>query len=153
MEIKKIGIVGAGQMGSGIAEVAITSGFQVLMRDVNQDAIEKGKNRIISDLERQVQKGKVAGEEKEGALRRLATTSRMEDLRDSDFIIEAATEQAPLKGEIFKKKIKGHPLVAAWPGRVRLDGGRPPRGPGATGSLSSFLSYKTTRPGQAATYG
>jgi 3-hydroxybutyryl-CoA dehydrogenase len=81
MEIKKIGIVGAGQMGSGIAEVAITSGFQVLMRDVNPGAIEKGTNRIISDLERQVQKGKVAGEEKEGALKRLATTTWLEDLR------------------------------------------------------------------------
>ena len=55
MEIKKIGIVGAGQMGSGIAEVAITSGFQVLMRDVNPGVLEKGKDTIISDLERLVQ--------------------------------------------------------------------------------------------------
>jgi 3-hydroxybutyryl-CoA dehydrogenase len=102
MGIKKIGIVGAGQMGSGIAEVAIISGFQVLMRDVNQGAIERGKNRIISDLERLVQKGKMAGEEKEGALKRLGTTTRLEDLRDSDFIIEAATEQVSLKGEIFR---------------------------------------------------
>ena len=102
MEIKKIGIVGAGQMGSGIAEVAISSGFQVLMRDVNQGAVEKGRDRIISDLERLVQKGKMAGEEKEGALKRLGTTTRLEDLRDSDFIIEAATEQVPLKGEIFR---------------------------------------------------
>ena len=102
MEIKKISIVGAGQMGSGIAEVAINSGFQVLMRDVNQGAIEKGTNRIMSDLERLVQKGKMTGEEKEGALKRLATTTRLEDLRDSDFIIEAATEQVSLKGEIFR---------------------------------------------------
>jgi len=102
MEIKKIGIVGAGQMGSGIAEVAISSGFQVLMRDVNQGAIEKGTNRIISDFDRLVQKGKMAGEEKEGALKRLGTTTRLEDLRDSDFIIEAATEQVSLKGEIFR---------------------------------------------------
>jgi len=102
MEIKKIGIVGAGQMGSGIAEVAISSGFQVLMRDVNQGAVEKGRDRIISDLERLVQKGKMAGEEKEGALKRLGTTTRLEDLRDSDFIIEAATEQVSLKGEIFR---------------------------------------------------
>jgi len=102
MEIKKISIVGAGQMGSGIAEVAISSGFQVLMRDVNQGAVEKGTNRIISDLERLVQKGKMTGEGKEGALKRLATTTRLEDLRDSDFIIEAATEQVSLKGEIFR---------------------------------------------------
>jgi len=102
MEIKKIGVVGVGQMGSGIAEVAMSSGFQVLMRDVNQGAVEKGTNRIMSDLERLVQKGKMTGEEKEGALKRLATTTRLEDLRDSDFIIEAATEQVSLKGEIFR---------------------------------------------------
>ena len=102
MEIRKIGVVGAGQMGSGIAEVAISSGFQVLMRDVNQGAVEKGTNRIMSDLERLVQKGKMTGEGKEGALKRLATTTRLEDLRDSDFIIEAATEQVSLKGEIFR---------------------------------------------------
>jgi len=102
MEIKKIGIVGAGQMGSGIAEVAISSGFQVLMRDLHQGAVEKGRDRIASDLERLVQKGKMAGEEKEGALKRLVITTRLEDLRDSDFIIEAATEQVSLKGEIFR---------------------------------------------------
>ena len=102
MEIKKIGIVGAGQMGSGIAEVAISSGFQVLMRDLHQGAVEKGRDRIASDLERLVQKGKMAGEEKEGALKRLVITTRLEDLRDSDFFIEAATEQVSLKGEIFR---------------------------------------------------
>ena len=115
MEIKKIGVVGAGQMGSGIAEVAMSSGFQVLMRDVNQGAVEKGTNRIISDLERLVQKGKMTGEGKEGALKRLATTTRLEDLRDSDFIIEAATEQVSLKGEIFRSldEITGKEAILA----------------------------------------
>ena len=57
MEIKLIGVVGAGQMGSGIAEVALTSGFNVLMRDVTPEAIERGRKRITTDLDKRVQKG------------------------------------------------------------------------------------------------
>jgi 3-hydroxybutyryl-CoA dehydrogenase len=77
MEIKMIGVVGAGQMGSGIAEVVITSGFNVLVRDINQEAIERGRTRIASDLEKKVQKGKMASEEKEVILRRLSTTTQL----------------------------------------------------------------------------
>ncbi len=62
MEIKYIGVVGAGQMGSGIAEVAISSGYPVLMRDVSSEALEKGKKRIAGDLTRRVEKGKLTGE-------------------------------------------------------------------------------------------
>jgi 3-hydroxybutyryl-CoA dehydrogenase len=102
MEIKKIGVVGAGQMGSGIAEVVITSGFNVLMGDINQEAIERGRTRIATDLERRVQKGKMASEEKEAILRCLSTTTQLEDFRNCDFVIEAAIENIPLKGEIFK---------------------------------------------------
>ncbi|MBS3905652.1 MAG: 3-hydroxybutyryl-CoA dehydrogenase [Syntrophaceae bacterium] len=103
MEIKKVGVIGAGQMGSGIAEVAIASGFNVLMRDVSQDAVEKGRMRIITDLDRRVQKGKMTAEEKEETIQRLSITVKMEDFRDCDFIIEAAVENIPLKWEIFKK--------------------------------------------------
>jgi len=102
MEIKLIGVVGAGQMGSGITEVAITSGFHVRMRDVTQEALEKGRRRIVGDLEKRVQRGKLSSEEKESFLKRLGTTTTLEDLKDCDFIIEAATEQIFLKGEIFK---------------------------------------------------
>jgi len=103
MEIKKIGVIGAGQMGSGIAEVAITSGFEVLMRDVSHEAVEKGKRRIINDFDKRLQKGKMVAEEKEEAIQRLSTTVKMEDVKDCDFIIEAAVENLPLKWEIFKK--------------------------------------------------
>ncbi len=103
MEIKKIGVIGAGQMGSGIAEVAIMSGFEVLMRDVSHEAVEKGKRRITTDFDKRVQKGKMAEREKEEAIQRLSTTVKMEDFRDCDFIIEAAVESIPLKWEIFKK--------------------------------------------------
>lgn len=103
MEIKKIGVIGAGQMGGGIAEVAIASGFDVLMRDVSQDAVEKGRMRIVTDFDRRVQKGKMTATEKEEALQRLAMTVEMEDFRSCDFVIEAAVENIPLKWEIFKK--------------------------------------------------
>ena len=103
MEIKLIGVVGAGQMGSGIAEVAITSGFHVLMRDICQEAVERGRRRITGDLDRRVQKGKMSSDEKEASLKRLSTVIRLEDLKDCDFLIEAAVEDIALKGEVFQK--------------------------------------------------
>jgi len=103
MEIKKIGVIGAGQMGGGIAEVAVASGFDVLMRDVSHEAVEKGRMRIITDFDKRVQKGKMTAEEKEETIQRLSITVKMEDFGDCDFIIEAAVENIPLKWEIFKK--------------------------------------------------
>ncbi len=102
MEIKTIGVVGAGQMGSGIAEVALSSGFQVVMRDVTQEAVERGRKRIETDLEKRVQKGKMSSGEQEATLKRLSITTRIEDFGNCDFVIEAAIENVPLKGEIFK---------------------------------------------------
>jgi 3-hydroxybutyryl-CoA dehydrogenase len=102
MEIKNIGVIGAGQMGSGIAEVGISSGFNVLLRDINQEVVEKGRARIVGDLERRVEKGKMTPQEKEAILKRLSTTIRLEDFKDCDIVIEAATERVPLKEEIFK---------------------------------------------------
>jgi len=69
MEIKKIGVIGAGQMGSGITEAAISSGFDVLMRDINQEAIERGKRRIAGNLDKRVQKGKISSDERGHSLR------------------------------------------------------------------------------------
>ena len=103
MEIKMIGVVGAGQMGSGIAEVALTSGFNVLMRDVTMEAVQKGRTRIVTDFDKRVQKGKMTSTEKEEILQRLSTTIKLEDLEKCDFIIEAAVENIPLKWEIFTK--------------------------------------------------
>jgi 3-hydroxybutyryl-CoA dehydrogenase len=103
MVIKKIGVVGAGQMGSGIAEVALTSGFDVLMRDVTMEAVQKGRMRIVTDFDKRIQKGKMTAAEKEAILGRLSTTIKLEDLGKCDFIIEAAVENIPLKWEIFTK--------------------------------------------------
>ncbi len=102
MEIKMIGVVGAGQMGGGIAEVGISSGFTVVMRDVTPEFVERGKNRIASNLERRVQKGKMTAEEQKAALGRLTTTTRLEDFKDCDLVIEAASEQIPIKREVFQ---------------------------------------------------
>ena len=103
MEIKKMGVVGAGQMGSGVAEVALVSGLNVLMRDVTLEALGKGRARIVSDLERQVQKGRLGVEEKEAILGRLSTTTKIEDFASCDFVIEAAIENVPLKWEVFRR--------------------------------------------------
>ena len=103
MEIKMIGVVGAGQMGSGIAEAALNSGFHVLMRDVTMEAVQKGRLKIIMDFDKRIQKGKMTADEKEAILQRLSTTIKMEDFKNCDFVIEAAVENVPLKWEIFKK--------------------------------------------------
>jgi 3-hydroxybutyryl-CoA dehydrogenase len=102
MDIKIIGVVGAGQMGSGITEVVISAGFQALMRDISPEALEKGKKRITTDLERRMQKGKITAEQQKETLGRLSTTTQLEDFRNCDLVIEAATEQIPLKKEIFQ---------------------------------------------------
>ena len=103
MEIKMIGVVGAGQMGSGIAEVALTSGFNVLMRDVTTEAVRKGKSRIANDFDRRIEKGKMTAAEKEAILRRLSTTTKLEDFDRCDFVIEAVVEEISSKGDVFRR--------------------------------------------------
>jgi len=102
MDIKLIGVVGAGQMGGGIAEVAISSGFTVVMRDITPEFAQKGRMRIASDLERRVQKGKMTAEEQNAVLGRLTTTTRLEEFKDCDLVIEAASEKIPIKKEVFQ---------------------------------------------------
>ena len=91
MEMNIIGVVGAGQMGSGITEMALGSGFHVLMRDINQEAVEKGRRRIETNLERRVQKGKMTSGEKETILKRLSTTTRLEDFVKYAYRVDAPT--------------------------------------------------------------
>jgi 3-hydroxybutyryl-CoA dehydrogenase len=102
MDIQLIGVVGAGQMGGGIAEVAVSSGFTVVMRDITPEFVEKGRMRIASDLERRVQKGKMTAEEQKAVLGRLTTTTRLEEFKDCDLVIEAASEQISIKKEVFQ---------------------------------------------------
>lgn len=103
MGIQTIGIVGAGQMGSGIAQVCALAGLNVIMRDINDAAVQRGVNGISSLLERAVSKGKMTAEDKTAALGRIAGTTELSRLAEADFIIEAATENLELKLRILKE--------------------------------------------------
>jgi 3-hydroxybutyryl-CoA dehydrogenase len=101
-DIKKVGIVGAGTMGNGIAQVCATAGYQVVMNDVNIDFAQKGLNTISKNLDRSLQKEKITAEDKKNILQRIQLTDKLDDFADVDFIIEAATENIGVKEEVFK---------------------------------------------------
>lgn len=103
MEIKKIGVVGAGAMGSGIANVAAMSGYEVVLRDIESRFIENGLKRIDGFMSKSVERGKMTEEEKNQVLGRIQTTTDMEDLKDVDLVIEAVIEDMDLKKEVFQQ--------------------------------------------------
>ena len=102
MEIKKFGVIGAGQMGNGIAQVAASSGLQVIMNDIKDEFVQKGLANIAKNLSRNVEKGKMTAEEKDAILSRITTSSKLEDMAAADFVVEAATEREDLKFKIFR---------------------------------------------------
>ena len=103
MAIKTIGVVGAGQMGSGIAQVAATFNFHVIMSDISEALMERGKSSISKSLDRMVQKKKIGPSQKKDIMARIEGTIDMGKMRGADFIIEAATENEGLKLGIFKE--------------------------------------------------
>jgi 3-hydroxybutyryl-CoA dehydrogenase len=103
MEIKIIGVVGAGQMGAGISQVFAAAGFNVVMQDIKNEFCERGLKGISASLEKMVSKGKLSNEDREATLSRIKTTTKIEDLKNTDFVVEAATENIDLKLEIFRK--------------------------------------------------
>ncbi|MBW1783828.1 MAG: 3-hydroxybutyryl-CoA dehydrogenase [Deltaproteobacteria bacterium] len=103
MEIKTLGVVGAGQMGSGIAQVAAASGLSVVMNDIKDEFVEKGFSTIEKSLGRMVKKEKITGEEQQGILARIEGSTALEDMVKADFVVEAATENASLKLKIFEE--------------------------------------------------
>ncbi|MBR0665551.1 3-hydroxybutyryl-CoA dehydrogenase [Roseomonas hellenica] len=100
--MEKIGVIGAGQMGSGIAHVAALAGLGVTMLDVKQDALEKALAGIAKNMDRQVQKGGVTAEARDAALARIATATDYAAFKDADIVIEAATEREEIKRRIFE---------------------------------------------------
>ncbi len=100
-KISSLGIVGAGTMGAGIAQVAILSGLQVFLYDAVGAALTKGQSRIAQSLRRAVGKGLIQADDAEAALRRLSAVSQLAEVRDAPFIIEAAPEDLPLKQRLF----------------------------------------------------
>lgn len=101
MEIKQIGIVGAGQMGNGIAHVMALAGYDVLLNDISQDALNAAMALIDKNLERQVARGKITAEAQAKAIARIKTTQVLTELGPMDLIIEAATERESIKEQIF----------------------------------------------------
>jgi 3-hydroxybutyryl-CoA dehydrogenase len=102
-EIKKIGVIGAGQMGAGIAHVGALSGFDMILNDISDDRLRAGLATINGNLARQVSKDQLGEEQRKAALSRIVASSDYADLRDCDLVIEAATENEELKRKIFAK--------------------------------------------------
>lgn len=102
MEIKTLGVVGAGQMGAGIAQVSAASGLSVLMSDIKEEFVERGFSTIEKSLGRLVKKEKMTQEDQEAILGKIEGTTALDDMAKADFVVEAATENEGLKLEIFK---------------------------------------------------
>ncbi|MGA0923634.1 MAG: 3-hydroxybutyryl-CoA dehydrogenase [Rhodobacteraceae bacterium] len=102
MDIQSIGVVGAGQMGNGIAHVMALAGFDVIITDISQDALDAAIANISKNIDRQVSRGKLSQGEKDAAMGRIRTTLTLTDIGPSDLIIEAATERETVKQAIFE---------------------------------------------------
>ena len=103
MALERIGIIGAGQMGTGIAHVLALAGYDVVLDDVNKDALGKALDRIEKNMQRQAAKGAIAEDQIKPALARIRTTQKLDDLRDRELVIEAATEDEAIKKKIFQE--------------------------------------------------
>ncbi len=133
MDIKVFGVVGAGQMGNGIAQVAAMSGLQVIMNDINDEFVQRGFNNIKKILSRSVDKGKMSEDEKSAILGRIKLSTDINDMKDVDFVVEAATENEAIKFSIFENLDKicpEHAILATNTssipiGRIASKTGRP----------------------------
>jgi len=101
MEIKKFGVVGAGQMGNGIAQVAAQAGLQVVMHDIAEKFVEHGMSVIKKNLQRSVDKGRMEQADMDAVLARITTTTELAAMKDVDIVVEAATENEKIKLSIF----------------------------------------------------
>lgn len=103
MEIKRLGVVGAGAMGNGIAQLAAQIGCDVVLRDIEDAFVERGMKTIDRFLSKSVEKGKLESTEKDAILGRITGTTDMSRLKDVDFVIEAVIEDLELKKSVFKE--------------------------------------------------
>jgi 3-hydroxybutyryl-CoA dehydrogenase len=101
MEIKRIGVVGAGTMGNGIAQVFARGGFNIVLCDVQQSFLDRGLETISRNLDREVAKNKITADDKASTLKRISSAIERSNLADCDFVVEAATEKIEIKKEIF----------------------------------------------------
>jgi 3-hydroxybutyryl-CoA dehydrogenase len=107
MEIRRVGVIGAGTMGNGIAHVLARSGYQVVLCDVEQRFLDRGLSTIERNLEREVAKNKITADDKAAALKRIEPVLDRGKLGSCDFVVEAATEKFEIKAEIFRDLDKG----------------------------------------------
>jgi 3-hydroxybutyryl-CoA dehydrogenase len=102
-QIKKVGVVGAGQMGNGITQVAAAAGLDVIMFDISAASLDKGLGTISSSCDRLIKKNTLTEDQKKSMLSKIKATTEMKDLSDCDFVVEAATENIDLKLKIFQQ--------------------------------------------------
>ncbi|MFK7869720.1 MAG: 3-hydroxybutyryl-CoA dehydrogenase [Roseobacter sp.] len=102
MEIKSVGIVGAGQMGNGIAHVMSLAGYDVVLNDVNEDALDSALSLMRKNMDRQVSRKKISADDRTQALARIRPTTKLAELGQTDLVIEAATERETIKQAIFE---------------------------------------------------
>ena len=102
MEVKTFGVIGAGQMGNGIAQVAAMSGLDVVMNDISDEFVERGMGTITKILSRGVDKGKMSEDDKNAVLERIKLSTSLKDMASADFVVEAAIEREDIKFQIFK---------------------------------------------------
>lgn len=102
MDVKTFGVIGAGQMGGGIAQVAAASGLNVIMCDINEEFVQRGLSVIKKNLARSVDKNRISQEEADATLDRLRTTVDMNDMKNADYVVEAASENEKIKFQIFR---------------------------------------------------
>jgi 3-hydroxybutyryl-CoA dehydrogenase len=103
MDIKTIGVLGAGSMGNGIAQVAAQSGYNVVVRDIEDKLVDKALKNIDKFLSKSVEKGKITADDKSATMGRIKGTTKMEDLKDADFVVEVVFEEMELKKKLFKE--------------------------------------------------
>ena len=116
MQIKNIGVIGAGQMGNGIAHVLSLAGYQVILNDVGKDILEKASDTIKKNLERQVNSGKISSEQSHLALQNIKYSVSIEEFNNVDLVIEAATEDEPTKQKILSSllpHIQDHTILTS----------------------------------------
>jgi 3-hydroxybutyryl-CoA dehydrogenase len=106
MQIRKVGVIGAGQMGNGIAHVCALSGYDVRLNDMSRDRIEAALATVNGNLARQVKSGKINEEQRRAALQRIAAAEKYDDLEDCDLVIESAVEDEQVKRKIFSEVSK-----------------------------------------------
>ena len=111
MDIQKVGVVGCGLMGSGIAEVAAKAYFDVVVREVSDELVEAGRPRIRKSLERAVEKGKLTVANRDAAWSRLRFTTELSDLADRHLVIEAIVEEIGAKNELWEGRYAPPPLL------------------------------------------